>query len=345
MRRLRRDPDTFDVLHIIDAWTRARGLRIRDTAAAAEAFQELRSHFEQRQGDDKLFHGQRTETLFAYVAAALGGCCLIKAEDAGELYTVEDDLKIPDYRLVTTSGQQLLVEVKNFHTDDAEQPYQLRAVEFDALTKYADILKCDLYFAIYWSRWKQWTLLKPSDLRANGQMYSTSLIEAFPRNRMALLGDRMIGTVPPLTLRLLSAPEDNQTTGETDLYLFTTRAVELYTGRQRIEDPVEQRIAFFLMLNGDWEVTRSPAELDAGRLAFVTFEVAPRERANPDEEFEFVGRLSDMISRQFDAATVKDGQIISIAPGAEPEHFGVVIPKDYQGSVLRLWRVVQQVKD
>lgn len=345
MRRLERDPATFDVLRIVDALTRSRGLRIRDTSTAAEVFHQLRANFEERQGDDKLFHGQRTETLFAYVASALGGCSLIKVEDAGELYCLEDGLKMPDYRLVTLSGKQFLVEVKNFHAEDPRQPYQLRNSELDALTKYGGLMNCDLYFAIYWSRWKQWTLLKPSDLHVSGEGYSISLIDALPRNRMALLGDHMIGTVPPLSLRLLSAPEDDQATGAPDLHLFTTRAVELRCGYQLIDDPLEQRIAFFVMLNGDWEVTQSPAELEAGRLAAVTFEVAPRERANPTDAFEFVGRLSDMISRQFDAATVKDGEIISIAPGVEPEHFGVAIPKDYQGSVLRLWRMVQEVLD
>src|SRR5687767_12716307 len=98
MRRLKREPDTFDVLRIVDAWTRSRGLRVRDSVAIAAAFQDLRSRFETRQGDDKLFHGQRTEALFAYVAAALGGCSLIKAEDSGDLYSVADSLRIPDYR-------------------------------------------------------------------------------------------------------------------------------------------------------------------------------------------------------------------------------------------------------
>src|SRR5687768_2618138 len=104
MRRLERHPATFDVLRIVDALTRSRGLRIRDTSTAAEVFHQLRASFEERQGDDKLFHGQRTETLFAYVASALGGCSLIKVEDAGELYCLEDGLKMPDYRLVTLSG-------------------------------------------------------------------------------------------------------------------------------------------------------------------------------------------------------------------------------------------------
>jgi hypothetical protein len=169
-----------------------------------------------------------------------------------------------------------------------------------------------------------------------------TLLQAFPRNRMGLLGDQLVGTVPPLSLRMVGSPEDDQATGEVDQYRFIPRAVELYCGDRRIEDPAEQRIAWFLMMNGSWEVTERPAQMDGPRVAAVTFVVGPTERANPYEDFELIGRLSDMISSQFDEATVADGGIVNIAPGAEPEVFGVVIPPDYKGSALRLWRFEQQ---
>jgi hypothetical protein len=140
----------------------------------------------------------------------------------------------------------------------------------------------------------------------------------------------------------VSSSEDDQATGEAGRYIFTTRRVELHCGDQRIDDPVEQRIAWFLMMNGNWEASARPAEMDGERLAAITYVVEPLERANPDEDFEFIGRLSDMVSRQFDAATVADGEVINIAPGAEPEAFGIAIPVDYEGSVLRLWRIEQR---
>jgi hypothetical protein len=342
MRRLRRDPGTFDLLHTIAAWTRHRGQGLRDPATAADAFQDLKSQFVKRQSDDKLFHGQRTEILFAYVTAALGGCCLIKSEDAGEVYSADDDLRVPDYRLITTNGRQLLVEVKNFHAADPQRPFQIRTADLRGLEKYATALGCELFLAIYWSRWKQWTLITPGVLHASGEARTISMIQAIPRSQMSILGDRLLGTVPSLALRLVSSSEDDQAIGKNGECQFTTRAVELYCGDQRIEDPLEQRIAWFLMMNGNWEVSARPTEMDGARVAAITYVVEPPERANPDQEFEFIGRLSDMVSRQFDAATVTDGEVVNISPVAEPEAFGVAIPTDYKGSVLRLWLIEQR---
>lgn len=338
MRRLRRDPGTFDLLHIVAEQVRTRGDRIRDPVAAAEVFRELQSAYARRQSDDKLFHGQRTEVLFAYVAAALGECRLIKCEDAGEVYSIDSDLRVPDYRLVTMQGRQLLVEVKNLHAVDPERAFQIRASDLRGLQEYANTFGCELFLAIYWSRWKQWTLVKPADLQVNGEMFAITMLQALMRNHMNILGDRLIGTEPSLSLRLISSAEDDQSTQEPDQRLFTIRAAELYCGGRRIEDALEQRIAWFLMMNTDWDVTQLH-EMDGSRLAAITFALAPPERANPEQDFEFVGRLSDMVSRQFDAATVSDGEIVSLAPGAEPEVFGVAIPSGYHGTVLRLWQM------
>jgi hypothetical protein len=45
-----------------------------------------------------------------------------------------------------------------------------------------------------------------------------------------------------------------------------------------------------------------------------------------------------MISRQYNVLTVHDGQIARLVPEKEPGSFGVIIPSDYVGKVLPLWR-------
>jgi hypothetical protein len=344
MRRLPRDPVKFDLLQIIAGRIRTRGDRIQDPVAAAEVFRELQSSYVRGQSDQKLFHGQRTEVLFAYVAAALGRCQLIKSEDSGEVYSTQGDLRVPDYRLVTREGRQLLVEVKNLHAPDPQRLFKIRATDLRGLQQYASTCGCELFLAIYWSSWKQWTLIQPSDLQVKGKMFTITLPQALARNHMALLGDRSIGTLPSLSLRLISSPEDDQTTPEPGQYLFTIRDTQLYCGEQLITEPIEQRIAWFLMTNTDWAAIQVP-EMDGSCLAAITFVITPRERANPQEQFEIIGRLSDLVSRQFDAATVTDGQIINIAPGAEPEGFGVAIPPDYRGTALPLLQLEQWVAD
>jgi hypothetical protein len=93
------------------------------------------------------------------------------------------------------------------------------------------------------------------------------------------------------------------------------------------------------MNNSRWECSEEPAaEFDGDRLAAVTYLVTPPERANPDQEFEIVGTLSELVSRQFDDATTRDGEIVNISPEAEPTEFGVVIPRDFESDALPLWR-------
>jgi len=57
--------------------------------------------------------------LFGLVAADLGGCLMVKQEDAGTLFH-EDAVKIPDWRLTLRSATNALVEVKA--VDDVSVP-------------------------------------------------------------------------------------------------------------------------------------------------------------------------------------------------------------------------------
>jgi hypothetical protein len=195
-----------------------------------------------------------------------------------------------------------------------------------------------LFFAVYWSRAKQWTLLAVQDLEADVGSLSITMLQALQRSRMHLLGDRMIGTLPLLRLRLIGAVDSGYASGEDGQYLFSIASAELYCGAALITDPVEQQIAWFLMNNCLWDVSDTPAEFDGPRLAAMTFVITPPERANPNQEFEIVGRLSELVSRQFDACTTRDGESTGISPQAEPEAFGVAIPNDFKGNALRLWR-------
>lgn len=81
-----------------------------------------------------------------------------------------------------------------------------------------------------------------------------------------------------------------------------------------------------------------PQEFDGPRLADVSLLITPTERANPDQEFEIGGNLSELVSRQFDDVTTLDSEITSITPQAEPAAFGVTILRNFKGSALRLWQ-------
>ena len=80
-----------------------------------------------------------------------------------------------------------------------------------------------------------------------------------------------------------------------------------------------------------------PAESEnGGRL--VRDHVTPRENENPDQEFVGGGWLSKMVSAQYRELTVADGKVAALSPNKHPAALGVVIPIDYKGKVLRLWR-------
>jgi len=340
MKRKTRDRTKFDLLHAIDHFAREQGIHIRKPTAVQAVFDELRRQFAAKQVNDIFFHGHRVETLFAYVAASLGKCRVIKAEDAGELYSSLEALRVPDFRIVMTDGCQIMVEVKNCHTADPSRPYEFDASYLDGLRAYADVFGAQLFVAIYWSRAKQWTLLAPEDLEnlEGPGGAGISMLNAMQRSRMTLLGDRMIGTIPLLALRLVGSPDSGHAGEREGEFLFRTASAELYCGNVLITDPTEQQIAWFLMNNGRWHVTDSEAEFDGERLIAARLVMTPIERANPEQDFEIVGRLSELIARQFDDATTLEGEITNISPRSDPSSFGVAIPENFKGTALRLWQ-------
>jgi hypothetical protein len=107
-----------------------------------------------------------------------------------------------------------------------------------------------------------------------------------------------------------------------------------------IEEDVENNIAWFLMNYGKWPGEQIPAEIVDGALIATGFRIAPEERSNPDQDFEIIGSLSEMVSRQFNDITAPDGAIKLLSPQREPDTLGVVIPHDYHGKTLPLWRLI-----
>jgi hypothetical protein len=57
-------------------------------------------------------------------------------------------------------------------------------------------------------------------------------------------------------------------------------------------------------------------------------------------EFELIGFLSQKLSRQFNDMTAPEGPVKLLTPKREPDTLGIVIPPDFRGKVLRLWRFV-----
>ena len=347
MKRLRTSPEIFDLVELFTSVSRQQGYRI-DVPSDVTAFKsEMDASLAKALGDAKLLHGKRVEAMFGHVAGALGRCHFIKQEDSGAVYVdrQSDDLEIPDWSIVTNDGQRLLVEVKNFHMRDFKHKFKQTRAYLRGLQKYADMQGAELKIAIYFSRVNFWTLLSPEAFFVDGRHVWIDFPHAMARNEMALLGDRTISTLPPLELEFKGDDRDGGALiGDEGTVVATIRAVEMRCAKQLITDPLEQRIAFYLMRFGRW-VTDVPAKVVSGRLVSWSFRCLPEEGDEFEnaQEFRSVGTLSSMVSNAFREFTVNDdAAIIALDVNHDPDIFNLRIPEGYKGEALPLWQFVLQ---
>lgn len=339
MKRISRDPHKFELIRIADAYARSRGSTLDDQNLSESLLAELQVALREGRSNQILVHGLRVQSMFAYVAGALGHCALIKEEDAGETYALDpDQLVVPDFRIVTKDNVELLIEVKNWRPKDPLQPYLIKRSYFERLQAYGALFGQEVRVAIYWSQFRAWTLLSPRAFELSERWYSVSFGDAVQRSEMKTLGDCMIGTRVPIRTRFVTDPEQPRTVGPDGRAACTIKTFELYCGESKIERPLEKQIAWFLIWNGRWPQEEFPAEVVGGELISFEFVFRPEEET-PDQGFEVIGSLSQMISQQFNQLTAPSGTIAQLVPSRDPGKLGILIPSDYKGEALPLWRL------
>lgn len=163
-------------------------------------------------------------------------------------------------------------------------------------------------------------------------------------NQMGRFGDRTVGTVPSLELRL--EVEELGERARPDTATVVIRNVQLLAAGQSLVDDVEQRIAFLLFRYGRWDVD-IPAEVDpTGRITSFTLQAAPPEDTREMIErqgFAMVGALNSMYSAMFNEITLDDeGAVrrLDHHSESEPGELGTLIPGDYferSDRHLKLW--------
>jgi len=340
MKRITRDPEKFEVIDLFDAIGQKRDLKLHDESSEKIFLESIQTSLG-RYKTPIILHGRRIEAMFGYVAASLGRSVVIKKEDCGEVFLESTDTKIPDYRAVTQSGEQFLVEVKNCHKSKPSAKFSLKVAYLDALKSYASLVNLELKIAIYWSRWNKWVLISPEGMRRERSTCMITFVDSYMQNQMSILGDVTIGTTPPLMFRLLTDPEKPRHVGKNSKATFTIGHVELYSAGQLIIEKEEKNIAFYLMLYGDWPTNQPKAHIEDGELIAIEYLAEPIEEMS-GQEFEIIGSMSGMISRHYNELTAPSGQIERFAPKVEPGMLGIAIPANYKGSQLPLWRFIQQ---
>jgi hypothetical protein len=164
--------------------------------------------------------------------------------------------------------------------------------------------------------------------------------EALKQDEMHILGDCKIATLSPLKFRVLTDPNKPRKIQKDGKAVFSVGGVELYSGDAKITNPLEQNIALFLMLYGEWPSESEKAEIENNQLIAFDF-VSEPEETHPESEVPFViiGTLSGMVSRRFNSMVFSDeGKLERLSP--KTSDIGNLIPEDYKGEVLPLWRFV-----
>ena len=343
MKRLPRAPEKFDALELYSAVARQQGYRIGMGDDLVDFQQRIGAALKATLQNPNVLHGKRVEAMFAHVLGALGGCKYIKQEDGGAVFASTDDFEIPDYRVVTNEGQLLLIEVKNFHMKNLRSRFNLQRAYLAKLTTYAEMNHARLKVAIYFSRINKWILLSPESFIVDGRWAYIDLPHGMARNEFSLLGDRVIATLPPLSIEFTGDPNDDRAIVQPDgTAVFTIRQVQMKCAGKVIKDLEEQRIAFYLMRYGGWMDSEAPATIVDGRLLSLAFVSAPDEDEANDQPFRMLGDLSSMVSTAYRELTVGDGGVISLDVKYDPAFFDLKIPDAYKGADLPLWQFAIQ---
>jgi hypothetical protein len=317
------------------------GYVLSDPDSTEKFISKLGEEFTTAKNNPIMIHGFRVQAMFEYVAASLGKCAIVKAEDAGGLHTTDPNIKIPDLRVLLVDGQEFFIEVKNFYQTGPFEKYKMKKSYLDGLQRYAVLFKKDVKLAVYWSKWNIWTLVSFDRVKCDGNKCYLSLEDAIKFNEMATLGDYRIATLPPLKFRVITDPAHPRTVNKNGEAFFRIGGIELYCGDNHITVPREQSIALFLMLYGEWPSEEGEAHIENGELIHLDF-VSQPEETHPEQVFEMIGSVSGMISRRFDSMTAREGEIERLSPRTDITDLGIQIPDDYQGEVLHLWRFILQ---
>ena len=263
--------EQFQILELVEALGQRHNLNINE--ASAPAVLEILNAI-QRQLTPIARHGRRIEAMFGYLAAALGQCKLVKKEECGLTFVARTGIKIPDYRLVTADGTQYLVEVKNCHKIQPPMRFSVKQTYLEGLQRYAEMVNVDLKIAIYWSRWKFWTLISSETLRCHKSLREITFIESLAQNQMAMLGDYIIGTMPPLVLRILTDPSKPRRVMANGKVAFTIGGVQVECGGETVARRNERNIVLYLMRYGRWP-DEVKVNIENNKLISFEFEARP----------------------------------------------------------------------
>jgi hypothetical protein len=291
--------------------------------------------------------GWRAQALFASLVVALDGCQLLTFIDTGDIYFDGENLKPADYFLVLRDGRRLVVDVKEISSDKGygfQETIKLSASEHDRLERFAELYGAELYIAAYSPVLPSWLLLPIDSLTVrSGGSYALSTTDAITVNESVIIGDYAVGVVPPLTFELIADLGKPRVINEQGKAQMTIGGVNVSSGAGQVSDPFERRILMFLLEYGSWE-QREDVVREGDQLISIANVAEPpidtdADTDEADQGFHIVGWLSGMYSRLFETFTRGDDEITALDIKSNPGLFSSLIPHDYKGKELPIWRL------
>ncbi|GAA5025307.1 hypothetical protein GCM10023258_18110 [Terrabacter aeriphilus] len=350
MKRLSRRPEQIETLNFhaaVDVPAPGEQRRVSDPARVGATVAQFEAGLRDSLQSPSRIRGWVSDQLFGLVAADLGGCKLVKQEDAGVLF-YEDDVKLPDWRLTLLSDKNILVEVKA-EDDNHPRVSKLRLAEVARLKRYAELNDCPLYIAVHWVAISMWTLVPIDDYVRFGDHFEIGLQTAFKRNHMcSLLSDRMLGLKPPLEFRLTmeAVPEEDGATeiegepeevGTRKLSLVTT-AVHMFAGGEEMVDKSETALVWFLLQHARWPCEER-MEVAGDGVWEMVFTMAP-EQSHAEQGFDIIGALSELYTRMFYTGTTSlEDETTKLSIDVEPGTLPRLVPTDLKSDRLPLWHL------
>lgn len=344
MKRIPRAPLKFEIFDAYAEYGREEKISLHDPKATQGFLTRIQDSIGTSLKDDRFTHGQWTQAMFEALVIELGNSQFMKLEDAGGGYVTDDTVKIPDFRMVLNDGSQMLIEVKNFYQGDKpEKSFELSQDYFTEILRYSSLVNCDLKFAVYWVVWNMWTLVSPSVFQKTEKKMVLPLVEAMRMNEMAKLGDMSIGTKFPLGIRVVADTTKPRSIDKSGKGSFSIAKIELFCADRVITDKVERNVALYLMIYGNWKEEPLTGLCMDNLPEYVEYRLMPLK--DNKQGFEIIGELSSMFSRFYAQATVEGGKIGQLKIDVTPGSLGQLIPKNYQGKALPLWRFCQEIQD
>lgn len=343
MKKVGRQPQKLETLNLFSVLQSGDGRAIYDPKNRESFLSQVDAGLTRALDSEATLHGIRVQSLFRGMVANLDYVQMLKEEDTGDCYYRSDeDMLVPDFRVVSDKGKALLIETKNHFSKDPMKRYRIRVADLDALGRYAKLVGMPLRFAIYWAPCNLWTLNDPARFTRSGNYAEIELFRGLKESEMALIGDYTIGTKYPLTLRLnadLNRPREILPDGKVSMWIGGS---EMRVGDILLEDKTERNIAFYFMMHSKWHYDGGRIELDESGLPVAAVHTVSPEEITPNQGFEVIGSVSSLYSQVYNFLTLEEGGRVAKLNVKEPMSLAPVIPRNLKTKRLPLWRFIQE---